>query len=715
MMATLLLSPLLALVFVLPPSSVPHSVRGLAPQRCSPVRLGVPGFLSWVESSVPSAATRLPDNYTSTVVAFDMNALLHNQFRKAKNTDHVIMLVFSRLHATLRLVRPGSTVLLALDGPAPVAKISTQRARRHRTSRREAAGREGSAKGGRGAVSSLHATPGTSFMRKLEEALIFFACSELSTMRARHLSFLVSGSEVPGEGEIKILGALHMIEKREAERLRRQRERQARGAGGGASGGGASGGGVGGGTRRRSAVLVGADGDLVLQALTLDTWDVSVLRSLPSRGQAAQVISLGKLRDGLGLGTAAVARSVQDGRSLDLIGLACLNGNDYLPKAREASFERVWRAYKTLRAMPQFATVSLIEEDLGTDDSRAARLRFNRELLAALLLMCHRAYSAATAAKIKLLEAEDPPDLSEARALTALVGLEEDELIASANDVLAQLGLAERSADASAELPRGKLSPRYDALEYLRGVLWTVQMYRDGACPDYTWSYAPAVAPPIGAILSLLLKPREPQQESDAGGKESGAGAAVATPVSRTLALPASVIASLILPREDAAQLAPASLSRQMQVGGALDFSDHAPSDDNAESEAEEEKEVDEEAMEDGGDAANANERRAAFPFPRGGDLTRGYDLLLDAAAALPADDEYFERCRQRAQTPAWLEMRRVRQPKNTGGPERRRGPPSDVPLPPPELPPRPPTDRMRPVRGAVRGELRGRWVSQSD
>ena len=695
MMATLLLPPLLALAFVLPPSTVPPSVRGLAPQRCAPVRLGVPGFLSWVEASVPSAATKLPENYTSTVVAFDMNALLHNQFRKAKNTDHVIMLVFSRLHATLRLVRPGSTVLLALDGPAPVAKISTQRSRRHRTSRREAAGREGSRKGGRGAVSSLHATPGTSFMRKLEEALIFFACSELNTMRARHLSFLVSGSEVPGEGEIKILGALHMIEKREAERLRRQKK------GEGASGGGASGG-----SRRRSAVLVGADGDLVLQALTLDTWDVSVLRTLPSKGQAAEVISLGKLREGLGLSTAEMAQSVQDGRSLDLIGLACLNGNDYLPKAREASFERVWRSYKTLRATPQFEKVSLIEEDLGTDDSRAPRLRFNRELLAALLLMCHHAYSASTAAKIKLLEGDDPPDLSEARALTALVGLEEDELIASAKEALAQLGLTKRSDDATAEspLPRGKRSNRYDALEYLRGVLWTVQMYRDGACPDYTWSYAPAVAPPVGAILSLLLKPRE---------EESGAEAAVATPVSRTLALPASVIASLILPREDAAQLAPAALAQQMEVGGALDFS-AIPGGANAESEEEEEKEVDEETMEEGGDAANANERRNAFPFPRGGDLTRGYDLLLEAAAALPADDEYFKRCRQRAQTPAWLEMRRVRQPRNDGGPEKRRRPPNDLPLPPPELPPHPPTDRMRPVRGAILRELRGRWVSQS-
>ena len=48
-------------------------------------------------------------------------------------------------------------------------------------------------------------------MRSLEQALLFFACGELTTFRARRLSFLVSGADVPGEGEIKLLGALHML------------------------------------------------------------------------------------------------------------------------------------------------------------------------------------------------------------------------------------------------------------------------------------------------------------------------------------------------------------------------------------------------------------------------------------------------------------------------------------------------------------------------
>ena len=284
----------------LPPS--PRDEREITAPRLTPamrcqISMGVPGFCTWIDDVAPTASHELSEDFSASVIAFDMNAILHTQLRRAFDEEHAQVLVFARLHATLRLVRPGATVLLAVDGPAPVAKLSTQRQRRARTARRELVAAEkikDRDERPRG-ISSLVATPGTKFMRRFEEALLFFVCSELSTYRARGLRFLVSGADVPGEGEIKLLGAMRQFELTP-------------------------------GGRPRTCVLVGSDGDLVLQGLTMSGWDVSVLQALPERGRPATVISVQRLRDALGL---------KGMENLDLIALCTFMGNDYLPKMRE--------------------------------------------------------------------------------------------------------------------------------------------------------------------------------------------------------------------------------------------------------------------------------------------------------------------------------------------------------------------------------------------
>ena len=113
--------PLLGTLAFLGPHRPNFARPNFALPRHPVVRAGVPGFLTWVDNAVPTAVTPISENYTASVVAFDMNAILHAQLRKAHDEQHAVTLVFARLHATLRHIRPGSTVLLALDGPAPAA------------------------------------------------------------------------------------------------------------------------------------------------------------------------------------------------------------------------------------------------------------------------------------------------------------------------------------------------------------------------------------------------------------------------------------------------------------------------------------------------------------------------------------------------------------------------------------------------------------------
>ena len=161
--------------------------------------MGVPGFVTWLEATAPEAMVSVPlpagaPPRTADVVAFDMNSLLHTALRNSRDEDRALMSVFQKLHSTLQQVEPRSHVLLAIDGAAPLAKLATQRKRRGSASQRKRKG-----------VPGLCATPGTRFMARLEQSLIYWCCQELSAQRARHLTFEISGSDVPGEGEVKIL------------------------------------------------------------------------------------------------------------------------------------------------------------------------------------------------------------------------------------------------------------------------------------------------------------------------------------------------------------------------------------------------------------------------------------------------------------------------------------------------------------------------------
>ena len=230
--------------------------------------MGIDGFNKFMREAFPGSFTRLPKGGLLSGAALgggghersgggcdrlyiDCNDLLHQAARRAHDEVALFEELFALLDTVLFTCRPARSVVIALDGPGPFAKVLEQRKRRANTGRKASAergrvGRGGGVRGVRGgrggrgngrgrgggdpvlSGSDLKQalTPGTALMHRLRKSLVFWAESKLASAidsRQRghggghaqpahdfgELHFYVTGSDVPGEGEMKILAELY--------------------------------------------------------------------------------------------------------------------------------------------------------------------------------------------------------------------------------------------------------------------------------------------------------------------------------------------------------------------------------------------------------------------------------------------------------------------------------------------------------------------------
>ncbi|XP_037077233.1 5'-3' exoribonuclease 1-like, partial [Pollicipes pollicipes] len=145
--------------------------------------MGVPKFFRWMSQRYPCLSEVVKDY---------------------QNIFHYIEVLF-------RMIRPKKVFFMAVDGVAPRAKMNQQRGRRFR-SVREAQDREREALA-RGETlpsekrfDSNCITPGTGFMCRLNRQLQYFVAMKMSTDPLwKGLRVILSGHDVPGEGEHKVM------------------------------------------------------------------------------------------------------------------------------------------------------------------------------------------------------------------------------------------------------------------------------------------------------------------------------------------------------------------------------------------------------------------------------------------------------------------------------------------------------------------------------
>ena len=184
-------------------------------------REGVPKFFRWLSERYPAISQLIAENRIPEFdnLYLDMNGIIHNcthndsdSATKARlSEDEMFIKIFNYIEHLFGKIKPQKLFFMAVDGVAPRAKMNQQRSRRFRTAldaerAREKAVAEGLDLPKEDPFDSNCITPGTDFMARLTKQLKYFIAKKVTEdIDWQGCEIVLSGHEVPGEGEHKIM------------------------------------------------------------------------------------------------------------------------------------------------------------------------------------------------------------------------------------------------------------------------------------------------------------------------------------------------------------------------------------------------------------------------------------------------------------------------------------------------------------------------------
>ncbi|CAA7269491.1 unnamed protein product [Cyclocybe aegerita] len=182
--------------------------------------MGIPKFFRYISERYPLTSQLIQENKIPEFdnLYLDFNGIIHNcshpndedaHFRLSE--EQIFTSIFAYVDHLFGKIKPKKLFFMAVDGVAPRAKMNQQRSRRFRTAKearevREKAEAKGEKLPEEKAFDSNCITPGTPFMVRLSEQLRYFINKKITEdSNWRDIQVVLSGHEVPGEGEHKIM------------------------------------------------------------------------------------------------------------------------------------------------------------------------------------------------------------------------------------------------------------------------------------------------------------------------------------------------------------------------------------------------------------------------------------------------------------------------------------------------------------------------------
>lgn len=186
--------------------------------------MGIPKFYRYIAQRWPLASQQVNDNVIPEFdnMYLDMNSIVHMcTHANAENVGHLdedmaFQSIGNYIEHLFTIIKPKEVFFMAIDGVAPRAKMNQQRARRFRSAKdAEDLRRKAAEKGMElddDPFDSNCITPGTPFMAKLTMFLKYFVSRKISEdVKWQNCRIILSGHEVPGEGEHKIMNFIRDI------------------------------------------------------------------------------------------------------------------------------------------------------------------------------------------------------------------------------------------------------------------------------------------------------------------------------------------------------------------------------------------------------------------------------------------------------------------------------------------------------------------------
>ena len=94
--------------------------------------MGVPSFFRWICLRYPRCVAPADDSLSCDNLYLDMNGIIHPCFHPESgpqpgSEEEVFVAIIARIEALIAVAQPRKLVYLAVDGPAPRAKMNQQR------------------------------------------------------------------------------------------------------------------------------------------------------------------------------------------------------------------------------------------------------------------------------------------------------------------------------------------------------------------------------------------------------------------------------------------------------------------------------------------------------------------------------------------------------------------------------------------------------------
>jgi 5'-3' exoribonuclease 1 len=201
--------------------------------------MGIPSYFAHVLKKYPHVIKRLSELPCINNLYLDCNGMVYDVVHQMQYTPEniaayeteMLQRICESIDACIAILRPISSVFIAFDGVAPVAKLNQQRERRYKSwylgemetqRRREIVSARSTQTGsGKSKTSTFRVeppkpawntsaiTPGTKFMNALHDKLAeYYDTKNPSALNARYnlngAGIIVSSSKEPGEGEHKL-------------------------------------------------------------------------------------------------------------------------------------------------------------------------------------------------------------------------------------------------------------------------------------------------------------------------------------------------------------------------------------------------------------------------------------------------------------------------------------------------------------------------------